>query len=774
MDGDRCTQPGCTGGIEDGYCNVCGAPDGAPPQTTPVAAPPVAAPPTAGRPTPTTVPTVRAGGPASAPPPSSAPPSPAPGPTTASARLASAALGSARTGGTTGRSRRFSSASARTRSARLGAGITTVPPAPVGDPKDAVMAVAEVPEHKRTCPVCGAPVGRSRNGVPGRAEGFCPKCGSPFSFSPKLAPGDLAGGQYEVVGCLAHGGLGWIYLARDKNVSDRYVVLKGLLNASDPDAYTAAVAERRFLAEVEHPLILEIYNFILEGGAGYIVMEYVGGQSLKQILKARMAAKGGVYDPIPLDQAIAYIVEILPAFSYLHGHGLIYCDFKPDNIIQQHDTVKLIDLGGVRRADDQTSAIYGTVGYQAPEVPEVGVSVASDIYTIGRTLAVLSFEFSGYQTDHVDSLPGPDEVPVFAAHDSYYRLLLKACAPDPDDRFQSADELREQLLGVLREVVAVQRAGAGAAAPGQTAASALFDAPLVADDSLGWRQLPALRVDPNDPMAGWLAGVSIADPARRIAALERAPERTVEVLIARGLAGLELGDPAVVASTVDELLALDPWEWRAVWIQGLEALARDDADAAVAAFNTVYGQVPGELAAKLALAVSCERAGQADVARQLYTVCVRTDANYTAPAAFGLARLATAAGDVRGAVTALDLVPATSRAFVVARRLRAALLAGSQQGLAALAAAIESIENVGVDPRDRQDLLARVLVLALDEVRANGADPDRAIGGVACDERSLRDGIERTYRELAALTTDRAERIALVDTANRMRRRTLT
>ena len=65
-----------------------------------------------------------------------------------------------------------------------------------------------------------------------------------------------------MLGCLAHGGLGWIYLARDRNVSDRWVVLKGLLNTGDADAMAAAVAERRFLAEVEHPNIVRIYNFV--------------------------------------------------------------------------------------------------------------------------------------------------------------------------------------------------------------------------------------------------------------------------------------------------------------------------------------------------------------------------------------------------------------------------------------------------------------------------------------------------------------------------------
>ena len=207
-----------------------------------------------------------------------------------------------------------------------------------------------VPEDRRTCPSCGSPVGRSRDGRPGRTEGFCPTCRNPFSFTPKLQAGDVVGGQYVVAGAIAHGGLGWIYAARDRNVSDRWVVLKGLLNSGDPDALAAAIAERQFLAQVEHPLIVEIYNFVTHEGAGYIVMEYVGGTSLKQLLKDRMQAAGGAYDPLPVDQAIAFVIEVLPAFQYLHDLNLVYCDFKPDNLIQVGDAVKLIDLGGVRRA----------------------------------------------------------------------------------------------------------------------------------------------------------------------------------------------------------------------------------------------------------------------------------------------------------------------------------------------------------------------------------------------------------------------------------------
>src|SRR5699024_8568579 len=312
-----------------------------------------------------------------------------------------------------------------------------------------------------------------------------------------------------------------------------------------------------------------------------------------------------------------------------------------------------------RRIDDHESAIYGTIGYQAPEVAELGPSIASDIHTIGRTLVVLVAEFRGYQSTWVDKLPGPDVLPVFAEHDSLYRLLMKCCAPDPADRFTSADELRVQLLGVLREVVAARTDGTALT----SAASMLFEAPEIASALLSWEQLPSLRHDTSDPQYAWLANVSIEDPAERLQALDRAPESSPEVQLARIQCALDMGRPDLVEAISNDMLAADPWEWRAVWMTGLAALQHQDWTRAQLAFNAVYGQVPGELAPKLALAVACEYGEEPAVAENLYTVCAGTDANYVAPSAFGLARIRMERGDVDGAVQALDLVPTTSRAY---------------------------------------------------------------------------------------------------------------
>ncbi len=746
----KCEMAGCTGTIEDGYCNLCGMAASSPAGIGSAAdAGPTAA--------------AASFGPGVESPLGSSD-------TAGSARIGSTALGSRRLAGSGSMPTRRTDRSRRLRSARIGAGLTEVPPAPRVDAEQALMADPQIPESKRACPHCGAPVGRSGSGRPGRAEGFCPKCGKRYSFTPKLKPGALVAGQYEVAGCLAHGGMGWIYLARDKNVSDRWVVMKGLLNTGDADALDAAISERQFLAQVAHPLIVEIYNFVTHEGDGYIVMEYVGGRSLKQLLKSRRRENSASYDPLPVDQALAFIVEVLPGFQYLHDLGLIYCDFKPDNMVQVGDGLKLIDLGGVRRADDDTSAIYGTIGYQAPEVARVGTSVASDIYTIGRTLLVLCAEFRGYQSTYQFSLPTPEVLPLLGEHDSLYRLLLKCCAPDPADRFTSADDLRVQILGVLREEVA----RTGEQNSGTSAASVLFDSPTVASSELGWQDFPALRADTTDPQHAYVLNLDIADPAQQLAELAQAPDFSAEVGLAMCAAALQLERYADVAATVDHLLSDDPWEWRAVWMSGLVAVRTGDWEAAKSAFNAVYGQVPGELAPKLALAYACEKGHEPGVAEALYQTCARTDANYVSAAAFGLARLKATAGDLNGAETALDLVPTTSRGYPESRRLLAVHLRELGGSLAQLAAALEAVDGARLSETERDESRVSTFANAREVIQASEAQPKLRIGGYPATDRGMRDGLEDSYRSLAKHAGSDRARVRLVDQANQIRNRTLT
>ena len=179
-------------------------------------------------------------------------------------------------------------------------------------------------------------------------------------------------------------------------------------------------------------------------------MEYVGGKSLKQILHdapAAAAARCRWRRRSPTRS------RCCPRSATCTTAGLVYCDFKPDNVIQTEEQLKLIDMGGVRLRSTTTAPIYGTVGYQAPEIATDGPSPTSDLYTVGRTLAVLTFDFDGYQ-----ALPVPAagrRSRCWPQHESFYRLLRRATDPDPRRRFASAGEMAEQLTGVLREVLAV-------------------------------------------------------------------------------------------------------------------------------------------------------------------------------------------------------------------------------------------------------------------------------------------------------------------------------
>ncbi|HEX8003042.1 MAG TPA: tetratricopeptide repeat protein [Mycobacteriales bacterium] len=717
-----CAEPGCGGHVAaDGYCDTCGT------KARPGAAAPAAA--------------ARAAGPRAA----GAAPSAAVSRPIVSRPLGvtsgSLVTGSAKARG----SRRTVTASTRvTRRTVIGGGLVDVPPAPPLDAAAVVLRKPEVAEEKRFCASCGSPVGRSRGDKEGRVSGFCPRCRQPFDFRPKLDPGEVVGGQYKVAGCLAHGGLGWIYLARDTAVNDRWVVLKGLLNAGDEAAMAAAVAERRFLAEIQHPAIVGIVNFVTHEGAGFIVMEFVGGRSLKQLLKERRDANGGNPDPLPVDQAIAYVLAVLPAFAFMHDRGLVYCDFKPDNVVQVGDQVKLIDLGAVRRLDDPGGDVYGTVGFQAPEIAELGPSVASDVYTIGRTLAVLTLDFRGYQSTFAHALPDPADHPALASYDSFYRLLLKATAPHPDDRFQTVGELGDQLAGVLREVVALST---GMPQPG---ASTLFGG-LPLDDAL-----PALAVDPGDDAAAFLANLP-EDPQRQIEAITEAVgagrvTETVEVRLRRAAARIASGALPAADAELDSIEQADPWEWRGHWLRGVAALQRGRYDEAAAAFDRCRSEVPGELAPKLAAAVAAERGGDVPTAAALYDVVSIVDPGYVA-AARGLARCLTRLGEPDRALTAFDRIPRTHREFAAAQNDAVATLVATQR----FADAAARIEALGLDQAGR----ARLEIALYEAALASGTSWR--------PERDVRASLERALRSLADVTADDAERYRLVDRANRVR-----
>ncbi|GAT03868.1 serine/threonine-protein kinase PknG [Mycolicibacterium fortuitum] len=673
---------------------------------------------------------------------------------------------------------------------RLGGGLVEIARVPERDPLTALMTNPVVAEQKRFCWNCGKPVGRSSSDGHALSEGWCPHCGSAYSFLPQLSPGEIVADQYEIKGCIAHGGLGWVYLAFDHNVNERPVVLKGLVHSGDAEAQAIAMAERQFLAEVTHPGIVKIYNFVEHDDkhgnpVGYIVMEYVGGTSLKQARGTRL----------PVAEAIGYMLEILPALGYLHSIGLAYNDLKPENIMITEEQLKLIDLGAVSRLNSY-GYLYGTPGFQAPEIVRTGPTVATDIYTVGRTLAALTMNLRTRRGRYVDGLPSED--PVLDTYDSFGRFLRRAIDPDPRRRFTSAEEMSSQLLGVLREVVA---ADTGIPRPGLSTVFSpsrstfgvdllvahtdvyvdgqVHSEKLTAQEIV--RALPVPLVDRTDVGAPMLVASVLSQPVHTLDQLRAARHgaidsegvdlsESVELPLMEARALLDLGDVAKATRKLDDLAAWAGWRWRLVWFRAVAEMLSADYDSATKHFTEVLDLLPGELAPKLALAATAELAGTADELK-FYKTVWSTD-NGVISAGFGLARAESVAGARDKAVQTLDEVPPTSRHFTTARLTSAVtLLSGrstgeiTEQNIRDAARRVEALPDS--EPRVLQ-IRALVLGTAMDWLADNTASSNHILG-FPFTEHGLKLGVEASLRALARIAPTQAHRYALIDLANSVR-----
>lgn len=722
---------------------------------------------------------------------------------------------------------------------RLGSDLVQLPAVSDIDPNDAVLANPVIVESKRYCWNCGKPVGRTSGVGKGPLTGYCPNCGERYSFVPGLERGDMVADQYEIAGAIAHGGMGWIYLAVDHNVSERPVVLKGLLNSSDAAARDVAIAERQFLASVNDPGIVKIYNFVEytdDDGRqfGYIVMEYVGGHTLKQLTTGPYGEKVN----LPIEQAMAYILEVLSAVGYLHSLGLAYNDVKPDNIMITSDEVKLIDMGAVS-AIGGYGHLYGTPGLQAPEIVETGPQVATDIYSIGRTLAILTLDMPMERGRYVDGLPNPETTELFVENPSYYYLLQRATATDPAERFTSTEDMTNQVLAVLRETVALHTGVPRPAMsrvftpPRSTFGTNLMLGPIDGffDPTLAKqpdpadiaRALPVPLVDPTDPAAGLLGSAALSTPRQvldsiKVARSEGFPSITQsgddgpptdprhpspEIDFAEARAQLDLGNLDIALRLLQEAGERHGDSWRLHWYLGVCALLGGDTDVAYERFHTVLEAMPGEVAPKLAAAGTAELIGYwmavdeeasneqiaqieqwYDIARQHYHDLWLTDHSIVT-AAFGLARMLVADDRHLEAIEPLDEVPTTSRHYAAAQESAILCLIHGRPPAEVqreeLLEAAERFEQLS----DEDGRLGRLKLIVLgttlgwvdarpEEMKAGSDVELDTFLGYPFTEYGLRAGTESSLRELARRTRDnRAHRFLLVDLANLVRPATL-
>jgi len=692
------------------------------------------------------------------------------------------------------------------------------------DPADRVFSQLHFPEQNRICgnDNCAEPVGRSYAGQSALDEGYCPQCGAPFSFSPKLKRGDLVSGQYEVLGCFASGGQGWVYLARDRRLDNNYVALKGLINPKDTRAVQLATAERQALTRLDHRNIVRIFNFVDHPDPrtgepiDYIVMEYVGGLSLAEVHDRARRQVDRQDEWLRVEHVIAYGQEILAALDYLHGEGMLYCDMKPANVIHGGKRIKVIDLGAVRRIGADRGATAWTEGYQVgkDEIREYGLTVRSDVHTVGKTLQNL-LEVSADRVGPSRQDPGQQETEqrdgdISFGVESLHRVLERAVAPY-EQRFATAAELSDQLEGVRREILSLRD---GTPNPGPSAifeeTPALLGAGLGAVPNLDrWTIieanardlvtarptapeavtcLPAPRVALDDPATSALIAMREPDSRRLLAKLGALSPQSVEVQFATVRAHLDVGELGGATRCFDAACQLlgahAPDDWRVSWHGGLLALARDDVKAARSQFWKVYAALSGEEAPKLALGFCDESLGDPRRAEQCYQAVWLRD-RLQVSAAFGLVRLLLDRADRVGAVAVLDQVHQVSRhydaAMIAAVRVLSARLPNGPPSADEFGRAVERLPALYLDGGDawgeaRDRLTAVVQEAALDWLHLTGGTGTVAGGeilGEPVSERGLLLRLERSFRRLARQARSAEDHGVLIDQANAARPRTL-
>ena len=307
-----------------------------------------------------------------------------------------------------------------------------------------------------------------------------------------MREGVLLNQRYRVLGLLGEGGMSTVYRAEDTALG-RPVAIKVLREQLARDrAFLARFRdEARAAASLSHPNIVAIYDVGQDAGLHYIVMEYVDGPSLKDVV-AREA-------PLPIDRATALAQQVLAALDAAHQRGIVHRDIKPQNVLLTRDgTAKVADFGIARQlaAAGQTQGgdVFGTAAYLAPErASGKEATAASDVYSAG----VLLFEmltgrlpFTGdspveVALKHVQEQPPPLHRFNPGVPAGLEAVVLRALAKDPSQRYGTAREMARALVEYERAATAVTTplkvmGGAMApvlAAPARAAARPVPDAP---------------------------------------------------------------------------------------------------------------------------------------------------------------------------------------------------------------------------------------------------------------------------------------------------------
>jgi hypothetical protein len=279
----------------------------------------------------------------------------------------------------------------------------------------------------------------------------------------QLDPATLLNHRYEIVRRIGGGGMGAVYLAKDRNLGDAPRAVKEMVESHlDPSQHEKAIGdfkrESLLLTSLEHPCIPTIYDYFYDEALGrfYLVMKYISGGDLASRMRA---AVGGKIDEKTVTDWGMQVADVL---DYLHSRPkpIIYRDLKPANLMIDGNTgrVMLIDFGIARWVSQQEKGVtaVGTMGYAPPELFSGRVVPASDVYSLGATMfhlltaadpqdnPLLIFDFS--------KNPRPRQINP-AISSEMEQILMRTVEYKPEDRFRTAGELRNELANHLEKLM---------------------------------------------------------------------------------------------------------------------------------------------------------------------------------------------------------------------------------------------------------------------------------------------------------------------------------
>ena len=277
--------------------------------------------------------------------------------------------------------------------------------------------------------------------------------------------GQMFTDRYELGPEIGRGGMAEVFLARDR-LLDRDVAVKVLSPgfATDPTFIARFRREAQSAASLNHPNIVAVYDWGEDDGNYFIVMEYVAGRTLREVLRT--------YERLPAMEAARIGAEIADALSFAHRNGVVHRDVKPGNVLlTAAGQVKVTDFGIARaeQHDDltKTGSVMGTATYFSPEQAQgLDLDGRADVYALGVVLYEMLTGVAPFIADspvsvaykHVREEPVPPSQVTADVPGAMDRIVLTAMAKDPNRRYQSADDLRADLLRFERGTTTRRRA----------------------------------------------------------------------------------------------------------------------------------------------------------------------------------------------------------------------------------------------------------------------------------------------------------------------------